>query len=237
MLRAFLISPDEEWEAANASDIDAGHSCSMPGLKCPACSAWAMTGIQYPTVECEALQGRVGKRLEPWPVDPQTFSLLAQMISPLLASGQALSPGTKFGPLRGTASGQIGDFGWLNPWTMLLREATLKAMQEAGLGLTAVPADLCFREKLHEDLYQIEAIPRVKISGSSYRQPTPCAVCGRAGHRWPGDIELDGSSLDSTISVQRLFEFPTRMIVNDRMAMLIRENKLTNAVLEEVAIA
>jgi uncharacterized double-CXXCG motif protein len=236
MGRAFLIAPDDQWEAANASHIDAAHRCSMPGLKCPVCGAWATTGIQYPTVECATLQRRIGKRLEPWPVDQQTFSLLEQMISPLLASGQALSPGTKFGPLRGTASGQIGVFVWPNPWTMLLREATLKAMQEAGLGLTAVRADLAFREKPHEDLYEIEAIPRVKISDSSYRRPTPCVVCGRSADRWPGAIELDGSSLDSTLSVQRLFEFPTRMIVNDRMAMFIRENKLTNTVLEEVVI-
>jgi hypothetical protein len=137
MCRAYLIKPNAGWERHHAPELEAAHSAALPSMICDRCGAWALTGIQYPSIDVIALQREFG-RLEPSAVSLAEFSTLKLRVAHFFAPEQEILPGAGLGPIIGKARGVFGDFAWLNPWTVLVRESVVKKLQLAHIPVVAI---------------------------------------------------------------------------------------------------
>src|SRR5581483_3180819 len=120
-MHLYTVQPDPAARQFRNS-VEAVHKWGLPGIICPVCGAtWALSGVAYPSVD-------VGSLADPSPytsyspVPLDRFLELRREVFPLVPDGRAPPPGTQFGPLVGKLLGEVGDFAWVNPWTMLLRE-------------------------------------------------------------------------------------------------------------------
>lgn len=234
MPSVYLCRPDlDGWAIRHKPDIRAAHATGLPGLICPTEGPWATTGLSYPTVDVNNVKALVGN-LKRWPVSLAVFEGLREKLTTLLPASTWLEPGTDFGPLIGSASGTIGDFGWPTWWDMVVRESVLAAMREAGFSLRARVAELKFRKKQHETLHELEIWPTALAVG--YTRSVPCELCGRVDDSVPDEFAVDGSSLRPEEPFQRLFQFPSHIIANEAMAAFIRSRGLTDIVLRPIQI-
>ena len=230
MRGAYRLQPDQtHWGKLNG--IEAAHSLKLPGVDCPSCGAWAMTGIIYPSVDMAALNG-ISLPASPLPIPVGQFKSLAAAIQPVLGVQRPVEPGTDLGPLHGRAQGSIGDFAWVNPWTPLLRESVWLALGAAGIQLVGARAEIVFRKKNHEALIEIEAVPRVKLPDAIL--PKKCPICGRMGMKKPDQISVTASSFDSSIPLQRIVELPTILVANEAFAQFIQREKLRDVILTPI---
>jgi uncharacterized double-CXXCG motif protein len=213
---AFLLKPHpDDWREPNAPQFEASHAFGLPGLDCPSCTPWAVTGVQYPSVDPDLLRRTLGD-LESWPVPVAEFEDIREKAPSLVDATYIIEPGTKFGPLCGRVSGKVGDFVWPNPWTLLVRERIMRQIGDAGLSLVSGLAELQFEDGTHEPLIEIEAVPRVSLA--SYLVPDPCAICGRRAVSKPNRMALQRATFDDSLPIQRIVELPTFIVVNQALA-------------------
>lgn len=201
------------------------HVHNLTGVDCPSCGSWGTTGIQYPSMDISSL---IGKEIPhchlqgygTWgPMTVETLRELSKMLAPSLGPDRLLKPGAEFGPLRGRASGTCSDFAWLDPWTPLVRLSVFEILRKAGFDLVGVPAELTFDSKKHERLIELEIRPTARI------HPSPplrtCELCGRTPtYRGRG---IDGPTYDQSIPLQRIREWPTRILANEALAEFVRD--------------
>jgi hypothetical protein len=179
MRSAYLCKPDlDGWAIRNKPDIRAAHATGLPGLDCPREGPWTTIGLSYPTIDVEDVRARVGT-IKRGSVSLAAFECLREKLVMSLPANMWLGPGTNFGPLMGSASGRIGDFGWPSWWDMVVRENVLAAMREAGFSIRARIAQLKFRKKKHEALHELEIWPTAHMA--RYAKSLPCELCGRIG--------------------------------------------------------
>jgi hypothetical protein len=58
----YLVEPDDKgWGKAHDDLIDAAHIRGLPGVICPLEGPWTTMGLQYPTVDIELIESRVGE--------------------------------------------------------------------------------------------------------------------------------------------------------------------------------
>jgi uncharacterized double-CXXCG motif protein len=235
MANAFLIRADTGWERLKAPELDGVHVASVPGITCPCCGSWALSGIEYPTIDTEGVRRAVGV-LEPWPIALEAYTALKSRIEHFFGTGQEIVPGAKLGPIIGNACGELGDFAWLTPWTILLRESVAKQLKDAGFGLTCVNAELDFGgdDDSVESYQEIEVLPIVHLAPSLV--PIACAICHRLPISAPKRIVLSAKTYDSELPIQRIYELPTYVVVNKRFAEFVTANKMTNVLLEPVEV-
>lgn len=229
--RVFELKPDRAgWAKLNS--IEATHAHKLPGVRCPSCGVWAMTGVIYPCVDESALTNKPLPSLSPLSVDQ--FRTLAADLESLLGSERPIMPGTDLGPLRGRATGRFGDFAWVNPWTPLVRESAWQSLGDAGFILCAARAELGFKNQPHESFFELEAVPRAQLADGGSSEP--CEICGRVPVSIPDKLGLDATSIDESIPLQRVLNLPTVLIVNEQFARFILEKQLRDVVLYPVEL-
>ncbi|MFM9847802.1 MAG: double-CXXCG motif protein [Hyphomicrobiaceae bacterium] len=234
MPTVYVCKPDlDGWAIRNKPDIRAAHATGVPGVDCPIEGPWTTIGPSYPTVDVGEVKARIGN-FKRGPVSPAAFESLREKLRPLLPANTWLAPGTDFGPLVGSASGTIGDFGWPSWWDVVVRESVLEAMRQDGFTLRTRVAELEFRKKQHETLHEFEIWPTAQAVG--YAKSLPCELCGRVGGSVPDRFAVDGRSLKPDEPFQRLVQFPTCIIANEDMASFIRSRKLTDMVLQPITV-
>lgn len=219
----FRIGPDDGgWAATRKPRIEARHESFVPGVTCPICGVWAYTGIQYPTIGADAVE--LGRS----PMEIDEFDKLRASMKETFNATKPLLPGAKIGCLRGRASGGVGDFAWVNTWTVLVRRSIFERLQGAGLDLVGIAADLKFRKKDEEPLVELEALPSLHLDVSLI--PAACRKCGRLGVTMPEKLRINSKRISSGAPLQRIYEIPTVLLINLEMARLVQSWGLTDIV-------
>lgn len=234
MLKAYEIRPDQNvWGKSNF--IDAKHPLKLPGVVCPICGTWSITGAIYPSFDASVLSDKLCS-INSFPISIESFDELSLKVAGLLGVEDTFVPGSEFGKLRGKAKGKFGDFAWLNPWTPLIRESVWLELREAGVELLAVRAELDFGKQEHEPFVEIEVHSGVKLISELVLEEDKCRCCGRLPIKKGSNIIIDGSSFNNSIPIQRISELPTILIVNDRLAKFIQQRNLRDVLLTRIEI-
>lgn len=201
------------------------HRWGLPGVHCPACGAiWSTAADAYPSVDLSHLpdSDKYSARLEE---DYAEFERLREQVRPLVPPGVHLWPGTKFGPLSGTAKGEVGPFLLVNPWELLMRREAFEGLRAAGVqGLKGCLAHLRFRAKNPPELLEMELLPKGRVHPDCLPadRPPPCARCERKGWTRPDEPILDAASLPPELDLFRMEDFLTMIIGSERFVEAAR---------------
>lgn len=216
-MRYYLV--DDVPEPRYSGAYSATHKWGLPGIHCPVCGAtWADGSDAYPSVDVSSLPdpAKYSARLEE---DYAEFERLREQVRPLVPPGVPLWPGTKFGPLVGTARGEFGPFFMYYPWLLLIRGDALRILQAEGVqGLKGCRTLLRFRKKDPPELLEPELLPRGHVHPDCLPEPPPpaCEKCGRIGWSRPGELILRADSLPQDLDLFRLEDFLTAIIASER---------------------
>jgi uncharacterized double-CXXCG motif protein len=236
-MKFYWLRPEEL--SRREGDINAAHKWGLPGVRCPTCGAtWSDGSDAYPSVDLTSLPERKEfetPRPEPFP----EFARLRELVRPLAPAGAPLGPGTKFGPLVGTASGTFGPFCFQNPWTLLAHRETLERLQPEGLrGLKGCPTELRFRKKAPPELLELEIHPFGQLHPDCLPPglPPPCETCGRQGFTRPDEPILNAASLPAHTDLFRLAGFMTMIIATEQFSEAVRRLELAGIVFRELPV-
>ena len=167
-------------------------SGGCPGIHCPLCGAvWSDGSDAYPSADLSLLpdQEKYSARLEE---DYGEFERLREQVRPLVPPGVPLWPGTKFGPLVGSARGEFGPLFMYFSDSLLLRGETLRRMQAAGVqGLKGYRTEVRFRKKDPPELLELELLPQ----GTSIR-----TACPSIANRRVRSVAAEGGDARTTSS-------------------------------------
>jgi uncharacterized double-CXXCG motif protein len=185
---------------------------------------WSAGSEKYPSVDLSQLSERnkYSARLEK---DYAEFERLREQVRPLVPPGVPLQPGTKFGPLVGTAQGEFGPLLMYYPWDLLMMREALEQLQAAGVqGLKGCRTELRFRRKNPPELLQLELLPRGQLHPDCLPADrlAPCAKCGRIGWSLPDEPILDAASLPEDLDLFRVGDFTTMIIGSERFVEAVR---------------
>jgi uncharacterized double-CXXCG motif protein len=240
MESAFVVRPDTEgWEREHRFDIDAAHFFNTPGVHCSICgNTWAMTGIQYPSVCPKVLIPFREEYPSPKPVSVLEFGELARKLLPLVGPDRPLRPGTKLGPSVGRFVGEQSDFTWVNQWTPLIRRSVLEELRRREVSVEGADAKFKQRGGKSEATFEIEARPSATFHRTCLPTPLPepCSGCGRNLVTLPDGIVVERESLDQRQLLQRIWQFPTCLIVSGRNADLLTQLRLSNLLLSPIEV-
>jgi uncharacterized double-CXXCG motif protein len=148
-MRMFEINPDYKSEPPGSDLLRVKRKWALPGIKCDSCNAtWSNTGLAYPSVDLSSLPSADRYKVLS-PVALAEFEQVRRPIAELMPADSVLKPGTAFGSLTGAVKGKFGDFVWLNPWTVLVRQEAYNLLVQEGVRMPkGVPASLTFRKSL-----------------------------------------------------------------------------------------
>ncbi len=241
MPRAFRITRGEENPRKFRYLIVGRASYVVPPLKCPACGENRSLGPQYPSLDVAQLGDDVtgflftrrnflpGKSRQSH-LSLEEFKALEARLSPVLGADRPLSPHTCIGPFKGKAEGKFGDFAWPSfRNTLLVRQSVLREMREAGFALSAVRPALTYRRERHDPLIEVEALPIARAQESERRKT--CGTCGLA-KKTRGPVKIDAASFDDSLPIQRVFDCPDVILVNEALGRFIAERELLDVRLE-----
>jgi uncharacterized double-CXXCG motif protein len=220
-----FYSLEEVSSPRHAWDLRTEQKWLLPGVRCPRCGeVFAGIGEAYPAVELSALpeQGKLKARVEE---DFAEFTRLRERVRPLVPAGATLEPGTRFGPLSGTARGDFPGVILPNAWTVLVRKETLEQLQAGGLrGLNGCRMELRFRGKNPPELLELQVEPRGLLHPDCLPRgmAAPCETCGRYGFGLPAAPILDSTSLPTDRDLFRLANFKTVIVGTERFAETVR---------------
>jgi len=222
-MRFYLLeeasSPRHSW------DLRTEQRWLLPGVRCPECQeVFAGIGEAYPSVELSELpeHGKLQARVEE---DFAEFTRLRERVRPLVPEGATLIPGTRFGPLSGTARGDFPGLILPNAWTVLVRREVLEQLQAGGVrGLAGYRMELRFRGKSPPELLELQVEPRGLLHPDCLPRgkAAPCATCGRYGFSLPDAPILDAASLPTNRDLFRLANFQTVIVGTERFVETVR---------------
>lgn len=220
MPRYYWLTEDKAAASNHQGDIDAAHRWKLPGLsQCPGCSAtWASTGHYYPAVDLSGLPEQESF-LKARPAPFSEYVRLRDLVRPFAPPDVPLPPGTRFGPLEGTARGNLGTLAWLGNSLLLLRRETLEQLRAENInGLLGGRTSLRFRQKSPPELFELQLEPHGRLHPDCLPEITspPCETCGRIDFSQPDAPVLDTSSLPSGRDLFRVGNFATMIIGNER---------------------
>ncbi|HEX8705553.1 MAG TPA: double-CXXCG motif protein [Myxococcaceae bacterium] len=204
---------------------NAGHQWHLPGAHCPLCDAiWSSCTESYPSVDLSQLpeKNKYSARLEG---DYAEFERLREQVRPLAPSGVPLEPGTRFGPMVGTATGEFSPLRLQNPWELLIKREALEQLQAAGVqGLKGCRTELRFRRKNPPELLEPELLPRGRLHPDCLPvdRPVPCEKCGRRGWKRPDEPILEATSLPQNLDLFRVGDFMTMIVGTERFVEAVR---------------
>jgi uncharacterized double-CXXCG motif protein len=207
-----------------SGDYTYGHKWGLPGVHCPVCDAtWATTGDAYPSVDLSHLPAQEQKKYLPRvEEDYAEFERLREQVRPLVPPGIPLLPGTKFGPMNGSAQGEFGPLVLVHAWELLMRREPLERLQAEGLrGLKGCRTELRFRKKDPPELLEMELLPRGAFHPDCQPElPPPCPKCGRRGLKRPDEPILDAAKLPEDLDLFRMAG--TMIVVTERFVEAVR---------------
>ncbi|WP_414641327.1 double-CXXCG motif protein, partial [Archangium sp.] len=140
MARYYWLRRDDASASRYTGYVNAVHRWGLPGVHCSTCGAtWGGGADSYPSVDLSGLTSPAEfEDSSPRPL--VEFARLCEQVRPLLPQGTPLLPGTRFGPLTGTAMGTFGPLSFQNSWTLLVHREVLERLQVVGVrGLTGYP--------------------------------------------------------------------------------------------------
>ncbi|RKG61883.1 hypothetical protein D7X30_00630 [Corallococcus sp. AB011P] len=239
MDRFFWVTEDRDVAKHYSGDLNASHPWGLPGIKtCPGCGqTWSNAGHEYPCVDLNALPERASfeePRAEPF----HEFARLREQVRPWAPPGASLPPGTKFGPLMGTATGRFAPFIWLGDALMLMTREAFEHMQAQGVrGLLGCKAMLRFRQQSpHQELLELQVVPQGRLHRDCLPDdlPPPCTTCGRIGLHRPESPLLDAASLPTSVDLFRVGNFATMIIATDRFRDAVLTRGLEGIIFREL---
>ncbi len=220
-------------------DLDAWHKWGgLPGVRCPECKAtWAGGKAAYPSVELSGLAEREAF-IMPRPEPLEEFLRLKALVRPFVPPGAHLLPGTEFGLLEGTATGEFGSFVLHFIGMKLMRREALEALQAEGVrGLKGVRPQLRFEQAHPPELVELELLPHGRLHPDcTHGRPAPCAACGRHPYPFPDEPILDGASLPTDTDLFLLADFETILIASGRLVEAVRRLGLDDVDIQEVPV-
>jgi uncharacterized double-CXXCG motif protein len=200
----------------------------LPGVLCPVCkAAWSTAGDAYPSVDLSSLPSQEQKKYLPrLEKDYAEFERLREQVRPLVPPGVHLWPGTKFGPMTGSAQGEFGPLALAHSWTLLMKPEPLEHLQSEGLrGLKGCRTELRFRKKSPPVLLEVELLPRGGLHPDCLpERPPPCPKCERDSFKLPERPILDAASLPQDLDLFRLANFETLIIGTERFVEVVRRH-------------
>ncbi len=220
-------------------NLNAAHPWGLPGLaNCPGCGAtWSEAGLHYPGVDLASMPNR-HEYETPRPEPYAELVRLREQIRPRVPPGFALSPGTKFGPLTGRASGTFGQL-HLQFWALCIRREALEQLQQAGIeGLEGYRVQVQGRGKSLPELLELQLAPRGRFHPDCLptdRKP-PCPRCGVESHDLPDPYLLDAQSLPTSVDLFRLADWPTLILATQRFVDTVQQLELDGVVFREVPV-
>ena len=216
----FIIEEDKS--LGYTGFVEAGNKWGLPGVDtCPACKAtWANTTKAYPSVDLTpvtALADFAEPRAEPI----EEYERLRELVRPLLPPGAVVEPGSRFGPLVGSAQGRFGQFVSNYSDVLLVRREALEKLQAEGLrGLKGCRMEVRFRQRNSPELLELELLPVGRLHPKCLppnREP-PCPRCGREDLSLPKQPVLDAATLPPELDLFRLLDMSTLVICTERFA-------------------
>jgi uncharacterized double-CXXCG motif protein len=230
----YIAKPDDAgWGKDNDYLISAVHARKLPGVICGVHGAWATTGLNYPTVDIALIDSRVG-RLPASPISIDDYRSLVAQIEPVIGSQRFLKPGANLGPLHGTARGSLGDFAWVNSWTMLVRSSTYQALLSSGFSVQGAEAQIRFDDGPTETLIELEILCKAALVNLQHQEF--CPSCGRPSFVRPKTMVIDAASYDSSQPIQRIVEMPTYIVISDDLREFIRSRGFSNITLTPIEL-
>jgi uncharacterized double-CXXCG motif protein len=205
---------------------DYGHKWGLPGVHCSVCNAtWSTTGDAYPSADLSHLPAEEQRKYLPRVEENyEEFERLREQVRPLVPPGVHLWPGTKFGPMNGSAQGEFGPLVLVNPWELLMRREPLERLLAEGLkGLKGCRTALRFRKKSPPELLEMELLPRGNFHPDCLpERPPPCPKCEGEGFDRPEEPILDAATLPQELDLFRLADFKAMIICTERFVEEVR---------------
>jgi uncharacterized double-CXXCG motif protein len=235
----FRIQPDDaNWGKHYRYYINAAHRWKLPGVRCPSCGRWATVGLDYPAVDLSSLPSEPRYR-HARSVELEEYEELKQHVLTLLPGDAVVAPGTEFGPLVGKAWGTFGAFAWLNPWTVLMGDETLRHLESEGVqGLQPVIPELTYRRKAPIAIQELQIEPIASLASSAlplWWKPS-CKVCGR--HPNPVNrIVVDRASVPKDKDLFRIREFTTVILATERFRDVAQSLNMSDILFDEITVA
>lgn len=168
------------------------------------------------------------------PLSIAEFTALAEKIGPLVGVERSLCPGAEFGPLHGQVKGEIGDFAWVNPWTVLVRAEICDRLRSRDINLCTSQLLSSHLEGGEMSLLEIEAAPVARLHDSA--RPEQCDECGRFSLIGSRPLAIAKASFNLKVTVQRIREIPTMLLVSEPLALVIEEMGLRDVVVHELSV-
>ncbi|QRN96746.1 hypothetical protein JRI60_48520 [Archangium violaceum] len=200
------------------------HKWKLPGVNCPACRAIWGGGPAYPGADLSGLPE--AKKLEEAYLEEDfaEFERLRELVRPLVPVGALLEPGSKFGPLVGSARGTFAQLFMIHDDLLIRREALEQLRAEGIRGLNAFRTQLRFRQKQAPELLELQIEPHGLLHRDCIPpgKAEPCAKCGRYDFSLPGKPLLDRASLPEHLDLFRLANFTTVIVASEHLVKAIR---------------
>ncbi|WP_163993700.1 double-CXXCG motif protein [Pyxidicoccus caerfyrddinensis] len=237
MTRFFELRENRAATARYKGDFGATHKWSLPSVECTACGAiWGASGHDYPSVGLSQLPEQA-KFISPGPTSVSECARLRELVRPLAPPSATLPPGTSFGPLVGTAHGDLGPLTWQGDYLLVLRRDTLERLQAEGVrGLLGCMTGLRFRQKNPPELLELQIEPHGRLHPDCLPPdlPPPCATCGRVAVRLPEQPILDAASLPADLDLFRVGNFATVIVGTERFMDAARRLELDGITFREL---
>lgn len=222
-MRFYRLDSPEDW--SYTGEVNANHRWGLPGTHCPECDAtWSNGTDSYPCADLSGLPA--AKKLEePYlEEDFEEFVRLRELVRPLVPAGVPLWPGTKFGPLVGSARGTFAQLFMPYAWRLLIRREAVEQLHTEGIrGLEGGRTQLRFRQRQAPELLELQIKPHGLLHRDCIPQGkgVPCARCGRYGFTLPDNPILDRASLPEHLDLFRLANFTTVIVASERLVEAI----------------
>ncbi|MFY2560390.1 double-CXXCG motif protein [Corallococcus terminator] len=236
MSRFFWVREDDDVAEQHGGEVHGAHKWKLPGAKCHTCGiTWSGAGHTYPCVDLSALpEQQAYERARPEPFIE--FARLREQVRSLAPAHAPLPPGTRFGPLVGTASGNLADFAWLIDVLLMHRDALERLQALHPLGLRGCRTELRWRKKNPPELLELQLEPHGRLHPDCIPSdvPPPCQTCGRFALSRPQAPILDGASLPTDIDLFRVGNFATMVIGTERFVEAVHNLSLTGLTFREL---
>jgi uncharacterized double-CXXCG motif protein len=200
-------------------EYNGAHKWTLPGVYCPTCHATWGGGPAYPGTDLSGLPEAKSLERAYLEEDFAEFERLRELVRPLVPPRAPLWPGTRFGPLAGTARGNFAQLTLQYGDSLLIRREALEQLQAEHLqGLEGYRTQLRFRQKQAPELLELQLMHHGRLHPACIpaEQRTPCARCGRWGFSLPKEPLLEAASLTGHPDIFQLDGFATLLVGSER---------------------
>jgi uncharacterized double-CXXCG motif protein len=228
----YHLTPNADF--ASDAVVEEDRRWLLPGVKCDSCGrTWAGTGLSYPSVDLSAWDGQ-RRYHSAFPVPLAAFEKLRKDVEWAVPKGASLRPGTRFGPLGGTAIGRFGEVEWFFCWGLLLSARVLAELQRAGaMGVKGVPVE-AKKGRRRLELLELEILPGARIQAPA--DVVKCASCGREAFTRPKRIVVEGP-LPKGTDIFRAGNSTATIIATERLKLALEPLQDGRITFEPIALA